>query len=100
MNNQLVALMVIDMQRGMSDPAIGERNNPDAENNIQSLLTEWRKAGWPVVHVRHISRTPSSPFWPGLPGAEFQPALVPQPKEHVVEKCVYPLRLRALASRS
>ncbi|MGP8290821.1 cysteine hydrolase family protein [Vreelandella zhanjiangensis] len=86
MSNQLAALMVIDMQRGMSDPAIGERNNPDAENNIQSLLIEWRKAGWPVVHVRHISREPSSPFWPGLPGAEFQPALVPQPKEHVVEK--------------
>ncbi|PRY61619.1 nicotinamidase-related amidase [Vreelandella songnenensis] len=86
MSNQLAALMVIDMQRGMSDPAIGERNNPDAENNVQSLLIEWRKAGWPVVHVRHISRTPSSPFWPGQPGAEFQPALVPQPKEHVVEK--------------
>ncbi|WP_260579395.1 cysteine hydrolase family protein [Vreelandella populi] len=87
-NNQPVALMIIDMQRGMSDPAAGERNNPDAEINIQRLLTEWRNAGWPVVHVRHISRTPGSPFWPGQSGAEFQPALAPLAYEHVVEKNV------------
>ncbi|MGP9467061.1 cysteine hydrolase family protein [Halomonas citrativorans] len=85
-SNQPVALMIIDMQRGMSDPAAGERNNPNAEENIQRLLTKWRSTCWPVVHVRHISRTPGSPFWPGQPGAEFQPALVPEPKEHVVEK--------------
>ena len=78
--------MIIDMQRGMSDPAAGERNNPSAEANIQHLLIEWRNAGWPVVHIRHISRTPGSPFWPGQLGAEFQPALAPRPNEHVVEK--------------
>ncbi|MBZ5488948.1 cysteine hydrolase [Halomonas aquamarina] len=88
MNEQPVALLIIDMQRGMSDPAIGERNNPDAETNIQRLLAKWRETGWPVVHVRHISRTPGSPFWPGQPGAEFQPALAPLVNEHVVEKNV------------
>lgn len=87
-NNQPVALLIIDMQRGMSDPAAGERNNPGAEDNIQRLLTQWRNVGWPVVHVRHISRTPGSPFWPGQPGAEFQPAFAPQPNEHIVEKSV------------
>lgn len=80
--------MIIDMQRGMSDPAAGERNNPHAEENIQCLLKKWRNAGWPVVRVRHISREPGSLFWPGQPGAEFQPALAPRPDEHVVEKNV------------
>ncbi len=38
--------------------------------------------------MRHISRTPGSPFWPGQPGVEFQPALAPRDDEHVVEKNV------------
>jgi len=41
-----------------------------------------------IVHVRHISRTPTSLFWPGQPGDEFQPELAPLDNEHVVEKNV------------
>lgn len=84
----LPALIVIDMQRGMAEPAAGQRNNPGAEAAIGTLLRAWRAAGAPVVHVRHISRTPGSPFWPGQPGVEFQPGLAPLPREHVVEKNV------------
>ncbi|TGG92858.1 cysteine hydrolase [Natronospirillum operosum] len=83
-----ISLIVVDMQKGMKEPAAGVRNNPDAERNILTLLTAWRNASWPVVHVRHISRTPDSPFWPGRPGAEFQPELAPLDDEHVVEKNV------------
>ncbi|MCI0509950.1 nicotinamidase-related amidase [Chromohalobacter marismortui] len=88
MNNEPVALIVIDMQRGMKEPDAEKRNNLDAERNIQSLLAAWRRAGWPVVSVRHISRAKDSPFWPGQPGAEFQPELAPLDTEHVVEKSV------------
>ncbi|WP_447555978.1 cysteine hydrolase family protein [Vreelandella sp. EE22] len=84
----LPVLLLIDMQRGMQAPAAGERNNPQAEANIQRLLGAWRHAGGQVVHVRHVSRTPGSPFWPGQPGVEFQPALAPLACEHVVEKNV------------
>ncbi|MFJ3050942.1 cysteine hydrolase family protein [Pseudomonas nitroreducens] len=81
------ALLIIDQQKGMRDsPA--PRNNPQAERRIGELLAAWRQAGWPVVHVRHISRSPGSPFWPGQPGVEFQPELAPQGHEHVVEKNV------------
>ena len=82
------ALIIIDMQQGMSKPAAGSRNNPAAEQQIATLLQAWRSAGATVVHVRHISRTPGSPFWPGQPGVEFQAALAPLPDEHVVEKNV------------
>ncbi len=88
MNREPVALIVIDMQRGMKEPSAGERNNLGAEGNIQRLLAAWRHAGWPVVSVRHISRTQGSPFWPGQRGAEFQPELAPLDTEHVVEKNV------------
>jgi nicotinamidase-related amidase len=82
------ALLIVDMQVGMSWPASGIRNNPGAEAAIADLLGAWRARGAPVVHIRHISRTPGSPFWPGQPGVEFQPALAPLGIEHVVEKNV------------
>jgi len=88
MKNQIPTLLLIDMQKGMSSPAAGPRNNPQAESNVAELLGAWRSAGAEIVHVRHISRTPGSLFWPGQPGAEFQEALQPLDSEHVVEKNV------------
>jgi nicotinamidase-related amidase len=88
MPTQIPALLIIDMQKGMASPAAGARNNPHAERNIATLLQRWRVRGATVVHVRHISRQPGSPFWPGQPGAEFQEALAPLPSAHVVEKNV------------
>jgi nicotinamidase-related amidase len=81
-------LLIIDMQVGMGWPESGIRNNPQAESVIAALLTAWRERGAPVVHVRHLSRTPGSPFWPGQSGAAFQPALTPIAPEHIVEKNV------------
>lgn len=88
MREPIPALLIIDMQKGMAAQAAGPRNNPLAEQNIARLLQAWRRVGAPVVHVRHISRTPASPFWPGQPGAEFQDQLAPLPSEHVLEKNV------------
>jgi nicotinamidase-related amidase len=82
------ALMIIDMQRGVTSAAAGPRNNPDAEFNIGALLAAWRDKGAAVVHVRHISRTPGSLFWPGQSGVEFLQSLAPRSDEHVVEKNV------------
>jgi nicotinamidase-related amidase len=87
MNRARPALIIVDMQKGMANPAL-PRNNREAERNIEQLLKAWREAGATVVHVRHISRTPGSLFWPGQPGVEFQEALAPLPSEHVVEKNV------------
>jgi nicotinamidase-related amidase len=81
-------LIIIDMQQCMADPAAGSRNNPQAEDNIARLLQAWRKADAPVVHVRHISRSPNSMFAPGQAGAAFQDRFTPRPHEHVVEKNV------------
>jgi nicotinamidase-related amidase len=82
------ALVIIDMQRGINDPRFGRRNNPETEENIARLLAAWRAAGAPVVHVRHVSRSPDSVFWPGQPGAEFQHQFAPRDGEHAVEKNV------------
>lgn len=85
---QKTALITVDMQVGMSWPDATQRNNHHAEQVIAGLLENWRQQGAPVVHIRHMSRTRGSPFWPGQAGAEFQPALAPLHGEHVVEKNV------------
>ncbi|WPO00623.1 cysteine hydrolase family protein [Pseudomonas sp. MUP55] len=82
------ALVIIDMQKGMAGASLGRRNNPDAERHIEQLLGAWRQAQRPVIHVRHISRSPGSVFWPGQPGCEFQDALQPLAHEQVMEKNV------------
>ena len=88
MGKTLPCLIIIDMQKGMANPAAGARNNPQAEDNIARLLAAWRAAGAHIVHVRHISRSSTSPFAPGQSGVEFQESLQPLPHEHVVEKNV------------
>lgn len=82
------ALLIVDMQKGMSRAEPASRNNLNAETHIQALLSAWRSANSTVVHIRHISRNVGSPFWPGQAGAEFQDAFSPLPNEHVVEKNV------------
>ena len=88
MNKPLPCLIIIDMQKGMANTPADSRNNPQAEDHIAQLLQAWRAANAPVVHVRHISRSPDSPFAPGQSGVEFQQALLPLRHEHVVEKNV------------
>lgn len=85
---QKTALLIIDMQIGMQSDALPARNNPDAEHHVAALLAAWRSAGQPVVHVRHIARSPRSVFAPGQIGAAFQAPFTPLPDEHVVEKNV------------
>ncbi len=73
------ALLVIDVQRGLDDPRLGRRNNPDCEANVAALIGAWRAAGRPVVFVRHDSLRPDSPLRPGQPGNDFKPVLSGEP---------------------
>src|SRR5687768_14385321 len=79
-------LMVIDVQMAIDDPKWGPRNNPDGEHNIALLLDAWRDAGLPIVHVRHDSVEPRSPYRPGTPGHAFKPEAAPREDEPVVPK--------------
>jgi nicotinamidase-related amidase len=88
MHTPFPCLIIVDMQQCMANPAAGSRNNPQAEDKIAQLLQAWRAVSAPVVHVRHISRSPTSLFAPGQPGAAFQDRFTPLPHEHVVEKNV------------
>ena len=80
------ALVVVDVQRAIDDPVWGPRNNPAAEDVIEMLLGWWRRAEFPVFHVRHDSTDVSSPYRPGQPGNDFKPQASPLATEAVISK--------------
>ena len=82
------ALVVVDVQKGMDAPFLGNRNNPGAEREIARLLEAWREAELPVFHVRHLSREAGSPLKAGTPGSEIKEEARPLPGEPVIEKSV------------
>ncbi len=82
------ALLVIDVQKGLDDPSLGRRNNPEAEANIASLLAAWRKNARPIIHIRHCSVEPHSPLRPELPGNVFKDEAQPLPGEKQFSKTV------------
>lgn len=83
----MIALIIIDFQRAIDDPSWGaDRNNPDCEANIARLLACWRSYGWPVFHVRHLSREPQSTYRPGQPLCEFKDEARPLAGERIIDK--------------
>jgi nicotinamidase-related amidase len=82
-------LILIDQQKAMDHPKWGPRNNPGAGHNIARLLTAWRSRGLPVIHVKHDSTFPDSPFRPGQVGNDFLPLTAPLAGETVVAKTVH-----------
>jgi nicotinamidase-related amidase len=82
-------LILIDLQKAIDDPrwaAVGPRNNPEAEANVARLLAAWRARNFPIIHVRHDSRFPDSPYRQGAPGHAFKPEAEPLPGEKVIAK--------------
>ena len=75
----LQALLVIDVQRAFDDPYWGRRDRPECEANIGRLLAAFRRAGRPIVYVRHDSVTPGSPLRPDQPGNAFKPEVSGEP---------------------
>lgn len=74
------ALVVVDVQKGFDDAAYwGPRDNPQAEENIEALLHEWRDRSRPVVFVQHSDEDPLSPLHPGNAGHAFKDLLSGKP---------------------
>jgi nicotinamidase-related amidase len=80
------ALLVIDVQNAIDDPVWGRRGQPDMEAAIARLLAEWRRRRLPIVHIRHDSTDPQSPYRPGTAGNAFKAEVAPQAGEPVIDK--------------
>lgn len=86
MKDSPAVLLVIDVQKAMDSPVWGRPGQPGMEAAIGRLLAHWRGRGWPVVHVRHDSTDPASPYRPELPTNAFKDEVAPLPGETVVRK--------------
>ncbi|MDX1740224.1 MAG: cysteine hydrolase family protein [Rhodothermales bacterium] len=88
-NSARSALLIIDVQQGLDDPCWGQRNNPEAEDNIVALLSAWRAARRPVIHVQHMSTRPDSPLRQEKPGNALKPEVEPAEGEPIFRKNVH-----------
>jgi nicotinamidase-related amidase len=81
-------LLPIDMQRAFDIPPWPRRWNSAVDQNGLSLLTRWREADRPIIHVRHDSVTEGSTLAPGTEGNRFRPGFEPLTDEQLVTKSV------------
>ncbi len=82
------ALILIDIQNDYFPGGAMELvGSPAAGQQAQLLLAGFRQAGWPVVHVQHLSTRPGAAFFlPNTPGADIHPLVTPLAHETVVQK--------------
>ena len=86
MSDERAALIVVDAQAGFDDPWWGTRNNPDADERIESLVAGFVAARQPVVYIRHDSDNPESPLHPDNPGNQLKRYLRATPDLAVVKR--------------
>ncbi len=82
------ALLVIDVQNAFNDKKWGERNNPNAEKNMNTILRVWREKNWKVFIVKHKSDHPSSLFFHGHKGYEVKEMIDQRNDDMIIEKKV------------
>ncbi len=81
-------LVMIDVQKGFEEEKWGERNNLQAEKNMEQLLSTWRLKRLPIIHVQHLSQDSDSSFYPGKPGVDFKEFAKPLKGEMLIQKRV------------
>ena len=82
------ALILVDVQKGFRDPVWGPRNNPNAEQMIEALISLWRSFERPIIHIQHLSLDRNSPLHPESSGSEFMEIAQPMGNERVMSKQV------------
>lgn len=88
MEQKNIGLIIVDVQKAFDDKKWGERNNLNAEENIHSILSLWRKKGWHVFHIQHKSDQPHSLFHPDNEGFSIKELVKPIPGEKIITKKV------------
>lgn len=79
-------LVIIDAQREYTDGLLPLSGVDAAVASLAVLLDKARKAGTPVVHVRHIGK--GKAFNPSSTGYEIVAALTPRDGETIVDKAL------------
>jgi len=81
-------LLSIDMQQAFDCPPWPCRWNHEVDSNGLALLSAWRSASRPIIHVRHDSVETGSTLAPGTRGNQFRPGFGPLEGEQLITKNV------------
>ena len=83
-----VALVLVDIQNDYFPGGAMALCRPlEAATRAAEVLAAFRRAGRPVIHIRHEAARPGATFFlPGTPGADIHPAVAPIPGEAVLTK--------------
>ncbi|EKF40686.1 isochorismatase hydrolase [Nitratireductor indicus C115] len=81
-------LLLVDYQQAFDGAPWPRRWNDALDDNGLALLAGWRKAGKPIIHVRHDSVEAGSSLGPGAPGNALRPGFAPLKGEQLVSKSV------------
>ena len=79
------ALLLIDVQNCMFNPAEPVYNSETLLTNLTNLIDRARAAETPVIYIQHCGPV-GAPHAPGEPGWEIHPAIAPQSGELIVQK--------------
>ncbi|MED1408765.1 MULTISPECIES: cysteine hydrolase family protein [Bacillus] len=84
-----VALIIIDVQEAFNLPYWGMRNTLFAEDNMRSLLEEWRRKELPVIHIQHVNKeNVESMLHPDAKTVRFKEEVRPILGEIIIQKSV------------
>lgn len=79
------ALIIIDVQEAFNLPYWGVGNNLLAEENMKSLLEEWRKRKLPAFHIQHVNKeNVQSMFYQHAETVNFKEEVQPMPDEIII----------------
>lgn len=79
-------LLLVDFQKAFDAPPWPRRWNSEVDSNAIAVLAAFRRAGLPVIHVRHDSVEEGSTLRAGLAGNAFRRGLEPLAHEVIVSK--------------
>ncbi len=82
------ALIVLDVQKAIDNPKWASKNNPGYVDTIVDLLTAFRAASLPVIHIRHDEPNPASTYHTGGPGNAIKAEVAPLASEKLIAKNV------------
>jgi len=81
-------LLMVDIQNDYFPGGAMELvGSEEAARNAAKVLQEFRRRGWPVIHMQHVSVRPGATFFlPNTPGVEIHGSVAPQDGETVFQK--------------
>ncbi|MDZ4186241.1 MAG: isochorismatase family protein [Desulfuromonadales bacterium] len=87
-----IPLIILDVQDAIDQPVWNDKSHPDYLAVIQRLLQFWRSNGWPVLHVKHDEKRPTSSYYLHAPWNGIKQEVAPIEGEAIIiknENCAF-----------